>query len=375
MQFPAAFRLLFPCKGGDSLCQFPERGPACHSVVRIVVHQQFFHLASFVFQQGSFLHQILQFLVEIHVYFRCSLNFDGLLHDGVFAVQSFGQVGNSRYGGLRVQFVGLLGEGQGFRQSASKVYLPHDGLPDHPVQARPVEQERPHIDRSVAIVGCGEACSCEDDDRSVLTGGYLYRSGQDCLTPYFRVVHIGIGHDRPLSSRLTDESGQDIHRVQPTVGVRQYAPDFHSYRPYQYPCTLGPSRMLVQDGGAQLFLPNIPGGKLAQVFGGNAHLLRNLAYGVAVQVEVPFGHCHLYPSFRFERDNGAFLATLAYPDGSDEILRDPSLTEQTVDGVHDIPLPAFYHSPYLVDDYLVESLLFLYRCSGRHDCCFHIFCF
>ena len=58
-----------------------------------------------------------------------------------------------------------------------------------------------------------------------------------------------------------------------------------------------------------------------------------------------------------------------------EILRDPSLTEQTVDGVHDIPLPVFYHSPYLVDDYLVESLLFLYRCSGRHDCCFHIFCF
>ena len=91
------------------------------------------------------------------------------------------------------------------------MYLPHDGLPDHPVQARPVEQERPHIDRSVAIVGCGEACSCEDDDRSVLTGGYLYRSGQDCLTPYFRVVHIGIGHDRSLSSRLTDESGQDIH--------------------------------------------------------------------------------------------------------------------------------------------------------------------
>ncbi len=107
------------------------------------------------------------------------------------------RLGNSRYGGLRVQFVGLLGE-EGIRQSASKVYLPHDGLPDHPVQARPVEQERPHVHRSVAIVGCGEACSCEDDDRSVLTGGYLYRSGQDCLTPYFRVVHIGIGHDRPL---------------------------------------------------------------------------------------------------------------------------------------------------------------------------------
>jgi len=129
--------------------------------------------------------------------------------------------------------------------------------------------------------------------------------------------------------------------------------------------------MFVQDGGTQLFLPGISGGKLAQVFGGNAHLLRNLAYGVAVQVEVPFGHCHLYPSFRFERDNGAFLATLAYPDGSDEILRDPSLAEQTVDGVHDTALPAFYHPLYLVNDYLVEALLLLYRCSCRHYCCFH----
>ena len=92
--------------------------------------------------------------------------------------------------------------------------------------------------------------------------------------------------------------------------------------------------MLVQDGGAQLFLPNIPGGKLAQVFGGNAHLLRN-------------------------------------PDGSDEILRDPSLTEQTVNGVHDTTLPAFYHPLYLVNDYLVEALLLLYRCSCRHYCCFH----
>ena len=33
------------------------------------------------------------------------------LHDGIFAVQPFGQVGNCRYGGLRVQFIGLLGKG------------------------------------------------------------------------------------------------------------------------------------------------------------------------------------------------------------------------------------------------------------------------
>ena len=81
--------------------------PACNSVVRIVVHQQFFDLTSSFFNKAPFCTRFFSSLVEIHVYLRCSLNFDGLLHDGVFAVQSFGQVGNSRYGGLRVQFVGL----------------------------------------------------------------------------------------------------------------------------------------------------------------------------------------------------------------------------------------------------------------------------
>ena len=35
--------------------------------------------------------------------------------------------------------------------------------------------------------------------------------------------------------------------------------------------------MLVQDGGAQLFLPNIPGGKLAQVFGGKSFGIKSIA--------------------------------------------------------------------------------------------------
>ena len=47
------------------------------------------------------------------------------------------------------------------------------------------------------------------------------------------------------------------------------------------------------------------------------------------------------------------------------------ISSQTVDGVHDTALPAFYHPLYLVNDYLVEALLFLYRCSCRHYCCFH----
>lgn len=110
MKFTAAFRLLCPCECRDALGQLPKRGTARHPVVRVIVHQQLFHLAPLVLQQGAPLYQLFQFLIEIHVHLGSSLNLHGLLHKGVPAVQPFGQVGNRRHGSLRVQFVSLLGK-------------------------------------------------------------------------------------------------------------------------------------------------------------------------------------------------------------------------------------------------------------------------
>ena len=95
MQLPAAFRLLFPCKGGDALCQFPECCPSCYAVVGVVVHQVLFDFPSFVFQQRATLYQGLKFLVKVHVYVLRSLNFDGFLHVRILAVKSFSQIFDS----------------------------------------------------------------------------------------------------------------------------------------------------------------------------------------------------------------------------------------------------------------------------------------
>lgn len=64
MQLPAAFRLLFPCKGCDALCQFPKCCSSCYAVVGVVVHQELFDFPPFVFQQRATLYQGFKFLVK-----------------------------------------------------------------------------------------------------------------------------------------------------------------------------------------------------------------------------------------------------------------------------------------------------------------------
>ena len=133
--------------------------------------------------------------------------------------------------------------------------------------------------------------------------------------------------------------------------------------------------MFVKNGCAQLFLPGVSCGKLPEIFCRNAHFLGNLADGISVQIEISFRHVHLYLFLCLECNNRmAVLITLVHSYGCDEVLRDFSLFKQAGDCSHDTLLFSFDHFLNLVYDYLVQSLLLLYRCSGRHYCNFHNCC-
>ena len=87
-----------------------------------------------------------------------------------------------------------------------------------------------------------------------------------------------------------------------------------------------PSRMFVENGCAQLFLPGVSCGKLPEIFCRDAHFLGNLADGISVQVEIPFRHVHLYLFLCLKcNDRMAVLITQVHSYRCDEVLRDFSL--------------------------------------------------
>ena len=62
-------------------------------MVRIVVDEEFVEVRWVVFEEGWFVEEIVELVVEMEVYVGWWLNLDGVVDDGVFGVEWFGEVG------------------------------------------------------------------------------------------------------------------------------------------------------------------------------------------------------------------------------------------------------------------------------------------
>lgn len=80
------------------------------------------------------------------------------------------------------------------------MYFTHHTFADHSIEAYPVQEKRPDIERPVAVIGCRETGSDIYCDVAVFYRRDTYGCGQNRFYVYARVGHQGVADGRILFS-------------------------------------------------------------------------------------------------------------------------------------------------------------------------------